>query len=52
MKILELFSGMGKISKAFNLHGFETYRVDWSNKLEAELHIDVSLMYYILNSNT
>ena len=44
MKLLELFSGMGKISKAFSSVGFETYRVDWSEKLDAELHADVSAL--------
>lgn len=42
MKVLELFSGLGDISKAFAAHGHETFRVDWSDKLEAELHADVS----------
>lgn len=42
MKILELFSGNGDISKAFKLRGHEVYRIDWSEKVEAELHADVS----------
>lgn len=42
MKILELFSGNGDISKAFFERGHEVYRVDWSEKVEAELHSDVS----------
>ncbi len=42
MKILELFSGLGDISKAFAANGHEVYRVDWSEKCRAELHADVS----------
>jgi len=42
MKVLELFSGFGDISKAFAAEGHEIFRVDWSEKLEAELHADVS----------
>lgn len=42
MKILELFSGNGDISDAFKSRGHEIYRVDWSDKVEAELHADVS----------
>lgn len=42
MKILELFSGNGDISKAFKISGHEIYRVDWSEKVEAELHADIS----------
>ena len=42
MKVLELFSGNGDISKAFKDRGHEIYRVDWSEKVEAELHADVS----------
>lgn len=42
MKILELFSGFGDISKAFAERGHEVFRVDWSEKVEAELHADVS----------
>lgn len=41
-KILELFSGQGSISKAFQAKGWEIYRVDWSEKVEAELHADIS----------
>jgi hypothetical protein len=41
MKLLELFSGNGDISKAFNKVGFEIFRVDWSDKVEAELHTDI-----------
>lgn len=44
MKLLELFSGMGKISDSFKEKGFEVYRVDWSEKVEAELHADVSAL--------
>ena len=42
MILLELFSGQGNISKAFRSKGFDTFRVDWSHKVEAELHADVS----------
>jgi len=42
MKILELFSGNGDISKAFKLRGHEVYRIDWSEKVDAELHADIS----------
>lgn len=42
MKVLELFSGLGDISNAFKERGHEIYRVDWSEKLEAELHADVA----------
>lgn len=44
MKMIELFSGMGDISKSFIDEGGESYRVDWSSKIEAELHQDVSKM--------
>ena len=44
MKLLELFSGQGTISASFKKNGFETYRVDWSDKVEAELHADVTLL--------
>ena len=40
--LLELFSGMGNVSKAFIAQGGKAYRVDWSQKVEAELHADVS----------
>jgi len=42
MKILELFSGTGHISAAFRDRGHEAFRVDWSEKLDAELHTDIS----------
>lgn len=42
MKLLELFSGQGTISESFKEGGFETYRVDWSEKVKAELHADVT----------
>ncbi len=41
MKLLELFSGQGTISKTFKDNGLESYRVDWSKEVEAELHADV-----------
>lgn len=40
--LLELFSGMGNISKSWVDNGGVAYRVDWSLKVEAELHADVS----------
>lgn len=40
--LLELFSGMGNVSKAFIAQGGQAYRVDWSQKVEADLHADVS----------
>lgn len=42
MKILELFSGFGDVSRSFAEQGHEVYRVDWNEKLEAELHADIS----------
>lgn len=42
MKVLELFSGQGAISAAFKEQGHEAFRVDWSEKIEAELHLDVT----------
>lgn len=42
MKVLELFSGFGDISRSFKEQGHEIYRVDWNEKLEAELHADIS----------
>jgi site-specific DNA-cytosine methylase len=44
LKLLELFSGRGSISKAFIANGGEAYRVDWSNKVEADLYADVSCL--------
>lgn len=40
--LLELFSGMGKISKSVIELGGKAFRVDWSEKLEADLYADVS----------
>ncbi len=37
MKILELFSGFGDVSRSFKGQGHEVYRVDWNEQLEAEL---------------
>ena len=44
MTLLELFSGLGSISKEFVSRGGQAFRVDWSKDLEAELHADVSKM--------
>lgn len=40
--LLELFSGHGDVSRAFVAGGGMAYRVDWSDRVEAELHADVS----------
>lgn len=42
MIILELFSGNGDVSKAFRSRGHKAFRVDWSRKVNAELHADVA----------
>lgn len=42
MKLLELFSGHGDISSAFNRIGWETYKVDWSKNVSADLYADIS----------
>jgi site-specific DNA-cytosine methylase len=44
MKLLELFSGQGSISATFKERGHQAYRVDWSEKVEAELHIDIKTL--------
>lgn len=41
LKVLELFSGTGSISKAFERHGHKTFRVDWDERFDADLHIDI-----------
>lgn len=41
LKVLELFSGTGSISEAFERHGHETFRVDWSDEFYADLHCDI-----------
>lgn len=41
---LELFSGAGTISKSFSALGATTYTVDWSTKINADLHADVSML--------
>lgn len=43
-KLLELFSGNGDISKSFSNAGWQTFTVDWSKDVEADLHIDISKM--------
>lgn len=43
-KCLELFSGNGDISKSVKELGGISYRVDWSNKVDAELHCDIGSM--------
>jgi site-specific DNA-cytosine methylase len=42
MIILELFSGQGSISATFKEHGHQAFKVDWSEKTEADLHADVA----------
>ena len=44
MKLLELFSGQGSISATFKERGHQVYRVDWSDKVEAELHADIGAL--------
>lgn len=41
MKLLELFSGEGSISQTFRDLSHETYTVDWSKDVQADLHADV-----------
>lgn len=40
--ILELFSGNGDISAAFNKLGWKTIKVDWSDDVDADFRVDVS----------
>lgn len=41
-KVLELFSGTGQLSKAFeNMGGYETFTVDWNEAFDADLHCDI-----------
>jgi len=44
VKLLELFSGQGSISATFKERGHQAYRVDWSEKVEAELHADIGAL--------
>lgn len=44
MKVLELFSGSGHISNAFRERGHKAWKVDWSRDLDANLHIDISIL--------
>lgn len=41
VKVLDLFSGHGGWSQAFQDRGHEVFRVDWDDYYEAELHIDI-----------
>lgn len=41
LKVLELFSGTGSISKAFEERGHKTVRIDWDEKMEADWHVDI-----------
>ena len=42
MIFLELFSGNGDISQSFKNAGHDIFRVDYNEKLEAELHVDIN----------
>ena len=44
MKVLELFSGTGSISKAFQERGHEVYRVDFDKSFDAESHADIETL--------
>lgn len=41
LKVLELFSGTGSISNAFERRGHKTFRVDWSDEFNPDLCIDI-----------
>ncbi len=41
MTILELFSGTGEISAEFRKFGFESFTIDWNEKLDADMHCDI-----------
>lgn len=40
-KILELFSGNGDISKAFNEQGYKCISIDWNEATAADIHQDI-----------
>lgn len=42
MIFLELFSGLGHLSDAVERRGHSVFRVDWNDKLRADLHADIS----------
>ena len=42
MKMLELFSGSGRMSSYFRKLGYETYTVEFNESLIADLHIDIN----------
>lgn len=44
MKLLELFSGQGTISKTFQANGFQTFKVDWSKEVQADLYADIATL--------
>ena len=46
MKMLELFSGSGRMSSYFRKLGYETYTVEYNESLEADLHIDINDLTY------
>ena len=41
LKVLELFSGTGSVSKAFERRGHKTFRVDWDQQFHADLYCDI-----------
>lgn len=42
MKVLELFSGFAGISKAFEAKGHKTFKIDWDERFNADMHVDIS----------
>lgn len=44
MKVLELFSGTGVLSKAFRDRGHETFTVDFDQNIECDLHADIETL--------
>lgn len=41
MKVLELFSGTGGVSKEFRARGHETFEIDWDQKFDCDIHMDL-----------
>lgn len=44
LKVLELFSGTGSVSNAFEKRGHKTFRVDWSKDFYADLYTDIEFL--------
>lgn len=42
MKVLELFAGYGDISRAFRERGHETFTIDWNEKFDTDLCVDIN----------